>query len=326
MRTTHWLVTAILGLVLAGYAEILAAPAPEARQALAPTGKLRVGLLLGRPLSVTQDSASGEMKGVGFDLGKEFARRMGISFEPVLYPSIRPLIDGLKSDQWDVAFLVVTVGQAKNVDFTAPHLEIEFGYLVPDGSSISSLADVDRTGIRVAVPATGGADIFLSRSFKNAVVVRGSDAEALEMLKSGRADVFAGNKPTLFEMLNQLPGFQFSTAVLRPTRWLWPFRRDGTAGWPTRANSLRTRKPKGWSRPRSKGLGYAAPWWPHCSDALHRRAQSGPREAIATKLVDGASAAMGTAEVPSVLPIVPIQSACGLLTERNPPPSAFSSR
>ena len=208
MRTTHWLVTAILGLVLTGCADVHAAPATEARQALAPTGKLRVGLLLGRPLSVTRDHASGEMKGVGFDLGKELARRMGVPFEPVLYPSIGPLLGSAKSGQWDVAFLLVSVTQAKDVDFTAPHLEIELGYLIPGGSPISTLADVDRPGIRVAVPEKGGSDIFLSRALKNAVVVRGSDADALEMLKSGRADVFAGNKPTLFEMLNGLPGFR----------------------------------------------------------------------------------------------------------------------
>jgi polar amino acid transport system substrate-binding protein len=104
---------------------------------------------------------------------------------------------------------VVSVAQAKVVDFTAPHLEIEFGYLVPAGSSISALADVDRPGIRVAVPDKGGADFFLSRSLKSAVLVPvSSDAAALELLKSGRADAFAGNKPTLIEMLNQLPSFR----------------------------------------------------------------------------------------------------------------------
>ena len=77
MRTTHWLMAAILGLLLIGCAGIHTTPTPEARQALAPTGKLRVGLLLGSPTQVIRDSASGEMKGVGFDLGKELARRMG---------------------------------------------------------------------------------------------------------------------------------------------------------------------------------------------------------------------------------------------------------
>ena len=89
MRTTHWVMTAILGLLLTGCAGISTAPTPEARQALAPTGKLRVGLQLGSPSNVIRDSASGEMKGVGFDLGKELARRIGVPFEPVTVPISR---------------------------------------------------------------------------------------------------------------------------------------------------------------------------------------------------------------------------------------------
>jgi len=181
----------------------------EARQALAPTGKLRVGLQLGNPLNVIRDSASGEMKGVGFDLGKELARRMGVPFEPVLYPSSGALLDSGKSGAWNVAFMGITPAREKDVDFTAPQLEVEFGYLIPGSSSISTLADVDRPGIRVAVSEKGVSDIFLSRTLKNAVVVRASSiAATLELLKSGRADVFAGNKPSLFELLNQVPGFR----------------------------------------------------------------------------------------------------------------------
>ncbi len=207
MRTTHSVMTAILGLVLTGCAGIHTAPTPEARHALAPTGKLRVGLNLGNPLSVTRDSASGETKGVGFDLGKELARRMGVPFEPVVYPSSEALFDGAKSGQWDVAFIAVNPARAKEFDITPPHLEIEFGYLVPSGSSISTVADVDRPGVRVAVGEKGGTDFFLSRALKNAVLVRGLGvAGALEMLKSGRADAFAANKANLFETSNQLPG------------------------------------------------------------------------------------------------------------------------
>jgi polar amino acid transport system substrate-binding protein len=44
MRTTHWVMTAILGLLLTGCAGISTAPTTEARQALAPTGRLRVAL------------------------------------------------------------------------------------------------------------------------------------------------------------------------------------------------------------------------------------------------------------------------------------------
>ncbi len=140
MRPTQRLMTAILGLLLTGCAGISAAPTTEARQALAPTGKLRVGLQLGSPHNVIRDSVSGEMKGVGFDLGKELARRMGVPFEPVLYPSVGALLDSGKSGAWDVAFVGFSPERAKEWDFTALHLEIEFDYLINEFDvSIQSL-------------------------------------------------------------------------------------------------------------------------------------------------------------------------------------------
>jgi polar amino acid transport system substrate-binding protein len=207
MRGTHWLMTAVLGLLLEGCAGISTAPTPEARQALAPTGKLRVGLQLGNPLNVVQDSASGEMKGVAVDLGKELARRIGVPFEPVMYPSVGALLDSGKFGAWDVAFVGFSPARAKEWSFSPLHLEVEFGYLVPPGSSVSAVNDVDRPGIRVAVQEKSGPDSFFSRTLKNAVVIRASsNPGALEALKSGRADVMGSLKPILFEMSNQLPG------------------------------------------------------------------------------------------------------------------------
>jgi len=206
MRKTHWLRTAILGLLPTGCAGL--APTPEARQALAPTGKLRVALQLGNPLNVIRDSASGEMKGIAFDLGNELARRIGVPFEPVLYPSVGALLEQREIRRLECRPLLgFSPARAKEWDFSALHLEIEFGYLVPAGSSISTMADVDRPGIRVAVQEKSGPDSFFSRTLKNAVVIReSSNPGALEALKSGRADVMGSIKPILFEMSNQLPG------------------------------------------------------------------------------------------------------------------------
>ena len=202
----HWPIIAALALLLTGCAGISTAPTPEARQALAPTGKLRVGLQLGSPHNVIRDSA-GEMKGVAYDLGKELAGRIGVPFEPVLYPSVGALLDGGKSGAWDVAFVGFSPTRAKEWDFTALHLQMEFGYLVPGGSSISTMADVDRPGIRVAVQEKSQPDVFISRTLKNAVVVRASSlAGTLETLKSGSADAIFSIKPSLFEVSSQLPG------------------------------------------------------------------------------------------------------------------------
>jgi polar amino acid transport system substrate-binding protein len=207
MGLTNWLTTAMLALLLTGCAGISTAPTPEARQALAPTGKLRVGLQLGSPHNVIADSVTGEMKGVGYDLGKELAQRIGVPFEPVMYPSVGALLDGGKAGSWDVAFVGFSPARAKEWDFTELHLEMEFGYLVPGGSSISTMADVDRPGIRVAVQEKSQPDVFLSRTLKNAEVVRASSlAGTLETLKFGRADAIFSIKPSLFEASNQLPG------------------------------------------------------------------------------------------------------------------------
>ncbi len=206
MRTTRWVMTAILGLLLTAAGISTAAPT-EVQQALAPTGKLRVGLQLGNPLNVIQDSASGELKGLGLYLGSVLAQRMGRPFEPVLVPSIGALLDGGKSGAWDVAFVGFSPERAREWDFTALHVEVEFGYLIPGGSSISTLADVDRPGIRVAVQERSGPDVFFSRILRGATVVRApSNPGALELVKSGRADVMGSIKPILFELSNQLPG------------------------------------------------------------------------------------------------------------------------
>src|SRR5689334_21455391 len=184
MRLTRWVMTATLALLLTGCAATGTAPTPQARQALAPTGKLRVGLQLGSPHNVIRDSVSGEMKGVAFDLGKELARRMGVPFEPVLYPSVGALLDAGKAGAWDVAFVGFSPARAKEWDFTALHMEMEFGYLVPGGSSISTMAEVDRPGIRVAVQEKSQPEIFLSRTVKDAVVVRAASLAATsEMLQ-----------------------------------------------------------------------------------------------------------------------------------------------
>jgi polar amino acid transport system substrate-binding protein len=208
MRTTyHWLVAAMAAVLLFGCAGIGTSPTPQARQALAPTGTLRVALQLGSPHNVIRDPLSGEMKGVGFDLGKELARRMGVPFEPVMYPSVGALLDAGKTGAWDVAFVGFSPARAKEWDFTALHMEVEFGYLVPTGSSISTMADVDRPGIRVAVQEKSQPDVFLSGTLKNAAVVRASSlAGTLAMLKSGEADAIFSIKPSLFEASNQSPG------------------------------------------------------------------------------------------------------------------------
>lgn len=207
MRTNHWPVAAALALVLAGCAGVQTAPTAEQRQALAPTGKLRVGFLSTTPIHATKDAATGEFKGPAIDLGKEMAQRIGVQFEPVPYVSLPPLLAGAKSGEWDVAMTGISAERAQIVDFTAPYMIVEFGYLVPSGSSISTLADVDKPGVRIAVLEKSSPDAFLSRTLQNGALVRVSTiANMIDSLKAGTVDALYATKANMLSESAKLPG------------------------------------------------------------------------------------------------------------------------
>jgi polar amino acid transport system substrate-binding protein len=207
MRTIHWLMTAVLALIIAGCAVVQTGPTQEQRQALAPTGKLRVGFLSTTPIHATKDAASGEFNGPAVDLGKEMARRIGVQFEPVAYASFPPVLAGAKAGEWDIAMIGITSEREQIVDFTAPYMVVEFGYLVPSGSSISTLADIDKPGVRIAVLEKSSPDAYLSRTIQRATLVRVSTiADMVESLNAGRANAIYGTKAGMLSQSAKVPG------------------------------------------------------------------------------------------------------------------------
>jgi len=201
------LVTAMVGALLSGRVSTAVAPMPQVREALAPTGKLRVGVYPGSPTSMIRDPASSETKGLTFDLGKEFARRLNVPFEPVEFRQIADVLEALKRGSVDFTVTNATPARANDADFTAPILGIELGYLLLPGSPVSALVDVDRPGIRVGVTEGGSSHTTLSREFTHATVVPAPTLKvAVEMLAERKVDAYATNKAILFEMSDQSPG------------------------------------------------------------------------------------------------------------------------
>ncbi len=201
------LFAATFGLLLAACAITPTPPSAEVRQGLAPTGKLRVGVYLGSPTSMVKDGATGETKGVTVDLGKELARRLGVPYEQVEYRRIAEVLAGIKSGQVDFTISNATPARAKDVDFTPPILSLELGYLVPPGSLVTKLSEVDQPGVRIGVTQGSTSQSTLPREMKNATVVPAPTLkEAVEMFSQRKLDVFATNKAVLFEMADSLPG------------------------------------------------------------------------------------------------------------------------
>jgi polar amino acid transport system substrate-binding protein len=207
IRTTRCLSAAVLGLLLTACTGMHTAPTPDVRQALAPSGKLRVGVYPGSPFSMIRDPVSGATKGVTVEVGRALAMRLGVPYEPVEYPRIAEVLDALKAGQVDLTLANATPARAKDFDWTPPLLLIELGYLVLPGSPVSTLADVDRPGIRVGVTQGGTSNSTLARELKNAKVVPAPTLKsAIEMLSQRRIDAYATNKANLFEMSDRLPG------------------------------------------------------------------------------------------------------------------------
>ena len=200
---------AIAVAMLVGCAGNPLAPTPEARQALAPTGTLRVGMYPGSPTSMIRDPKTGEIKGVTLELGQELARRLGVPFEAVVFQRPAEVVEGVKSGNADIAFTNASPARAKDIDFTPPLLDIEQGFLVLPGSPISAsaLTEVDRPEIRVGVSQGSTSFGTLSRAFKHAKLVEVPNLKiAIEMLKQRKVDAFASNKAILSELSDELPG------------------------------------------------------------------------------------------------------------------------
>jgi polar amino acid transport system substrate-binding protein len=180
---------------------------PTAKSELIPTGKLRVGVNLGNFLLVNKDAATGELHGVVPDLAAELARRLGTTAELISFPGAGQVADGAKSGAWDVGFIGAEPQRAQEIAFTLAYLEIPATYLVPAGSKITALAEVDRPGVRIATAARSAYDLYLSRNLKHAQLVRAEGLPAsYDLFVNEKLDVLSGLLPRLTSDVARLPG------------------------------------------------------------------------------------------------------------------------
>lgn len=180
---------------------------PAVRSELAPSGTLRVGLNHGNFLLVTRGSSADDPRGVAPDLARELARRLGVPIAFSKYETAGALGDGVRAGAWDVAFLGAEPQRATEIAFTAAYLEIPATYLVPAGSPIRTIADVDREGVRIAVAEKSAYELWLSRNIKHArlVLTRGIDA-SYDIFVKDKLEVLSGLRPRLISDVQKLPG------------------------------------------------------------------------------------------------------------------------
>ena len=191
---------------------LAAAGAPAARadsekELLAPKGSLRVGVYPGSPTSMVVDPATSQTHGLAYDLGQEFARRLNVPAEYITFQRVADVVSAIKNGDVDFTVTNATPARANDVSFSQAVVSVELGYLVPANSPISHADDIDRPGIRIGVTKGSTSERTLPAKFKHARIVAAESVKlAIGMLSRGELDLYATNKPTLFEMSDAMPG------------------------------------------------------------------------------------------------------------------------
>jgi polar amino acid transport system substrate-binding protein len=174
---------------------------------IAPTGKLRIGLNYQNFLLVLGDGPDGEPRGIAPDLGRELARRVGLPVEYFRFDAAGKLFDAVKAGRCDVGFLGAEPQRAAEVEFSPAYLELPVTFLVPAGSPIRSIAEIDREGVRVCVSERSAYDLYLSRTLKKAQIIRTPGIPAsFDTFVRENLEALGGLKPKLVEEQARLPG------------------------------------------------------------------------------------------------------------------------
>ena len=175
------------------------------RSELAPTGTLRAGLNRSNFLLVAKDSPAKDPRGVAVDMARELARRLDVAVAFLNFESPGKMADAVKT--WDFAFLGAEPARAGEIDFTPAYVEIEATYLVPAGSTLKSIDEVDRAGVRISVSNRSAYDLYLSRALKHAELVRSDGLDAsFDRFVADKLEALAGLRPRLILDVGRVPG------------------------------------------------------------------------------------------------------------------------
>lgn len=186
-----------------------ATPTDAVIRDLAATGVLRAAINFGNPVLAQRDPATGDARGVTAELARELASRLSVPLRLVAFEAAREVFEALQAAAWDVAFLAIDPRRAEAIDFTAPYVIIEGGYMVPVDSPLHSVAAVDRAGVRIAVAQGSAYDLHLTRTITRAEIIRApTGSEAIERFLREPIDVAAGIRGPLLRFAGSHPGLR----------------------------------------------------------------------------------------------------------------------
>jgi polar amino acid transport system substrate-binding protein len=179
----------------------------QAKAELTPTGVLRAGINMGNFLLVSGRTPNGEPDGVSPDMARAIAARLGVPLQLIPFETPGELGDAVDANVWDIGLIGAEPQRAEKIEFTAAYAEIEATYLVRAGSSIRTITEDDRPGVRIAVYGRSAYGLWLDRNISDATLVRAAGTDdAFKRFVADELEVLAGLRPALIENMQNLPG------------------------------------------------------------------------------------------------------------------------
>jgi polar amino acid transport system substrate-binding protein len=173
---------------------------------LAPTGTLRVAVWMVPYFARVE---TGGLRGIVPDLAAALAQRAGAKLDLVKFENPARIVAAFRDGSLDATFIGITADRAEVIDFGPVVFEIETTYLVPEASAIAGITEIDRAGVRIAVPAKSAQEAHLRKTLTAATLIPVAAEEprlAIDMLKAGAADAFSHVAPMLASVQGNLPG------------------------------------------------------------------------------------------------------------------------
>jgi polar amino acid transport system substrate-binding protein len=159
----------LLATALSAFAQ--SPPSPDALKDLAPTGKLRAAINFGNGV-LAQRGPNGEPRGISAELATALGRWLGVPVEFVPREAAGKVFEALAAGIVDVGFIAIEPVRSAEVEFSPPYVLIEGTYMVRKDSPLKDVDDVDKPGIKVGVGLGSVYDLYLTRTLKQATLVR----------------------------------------------------------------------------------------------------------------------------------------------------------
>ncbi|HEY2271134.1 MAG TPA: transporter substrate-binding domain-containing protein [Jatrophihabitantaceae bacterium] len=179
-------------------------PAVEVVTDLAPTGVLRAAINLGNP--VLAHGTADAPAGVTVDIARELAARLEVPVQFTCFDAARKSFAAMAAGDSDICFLAIEPARTAEVAFTAPYVVIEGVFAVVQNSDIVRTSDVDREHVRVGVKEGSAYDLFLSRTLRQAHLVRGD--EGTGVFSEQGLEVAAGIRQPVTAFVERTPGLR----------------------------------------------------------------------------------------------------------------------